>query len=215
MPRSPKSPPPEPVRLTRQLSGLSFQHVSGSFIQLADSEPVAFPGPLQRNGSPAPHMLQAFIQQCQLKSQQPRMSAGDWNNLGYAYASLPSPNLQSAGSAFVRAQALTRDEPLLLVIQHNLRVVTQALAKAATPGISPAPQRPPKQTLPLPNRAYTLLINPQSREPLTLSRLTQPIPKPRGAATKPSTPSPARKKRTPKAAAPSRGKKPGAKGRRK
>ncbi|HZI11536.1 MAG TPA: hypothetical protein VE153_14235 [Myxococcus sp.] len=35
------------IRLSRGGSNLSFQYVSGRFIQLADSEPVAFPGPLR------------------------------------------------------------------------------------------------------------------------------------------------------------------------
>jgi len=203
MPRSPKSSPPMPVRRSRGGSRLSFQYVSGSLIQLADSEPVAFPGPLQRTGSPAPHLLTAFIQQCQLRSQQPRMSAGDWNNLGYAYASLAPPNLQGAGSAFARAQALTRDEELLVIIRHNLRAVASAVSKATGPVTnSELPRRPPKVKLPLPDIAYNRQSHLEGQLPDWMARPTRP------GAKKPKT-------STPKATVSGRAKKPGSKSPRK
>jgi len=110
-------------------SNAGYQYVSGSLILTNGAESVPFPGPLRRNGAPDPALLEAFILQCQLTSQQPRMKAKDWNNLGYAYATLPKPRLEGAKDAFARARSLTREPKLLGIIEANLALVDKALPK--------------------------------------------------------------------------------------
>jgi hypothetical protein len=128
------------------------------------------------------------------------MKAGDWNNLGYAYASLPAPNLKSAGNAFSKAQALTRDEELLRIIQHNQRVIFSAVSKAPGPVTnSELARRPHKVTIPLPDITYR-----GDSLPITTPDVSM----------KTGTSAPVRKKRMPKASAPSRAKKPGSKSKR-
>lgn len=110
-------------------SNAGYQYVSGSLILTNGEESVPFPGPLRRNGAPDPALLEAFILQCQLTSQQPRMNAKDWNNLGYAYATLPTPRLAGAKDALTRARSLTREPKLLGIIEANLALVDKALPK--------------------------------------------------------------------------------------
>lgn len=134
-------------------SSSGYQYVSGSLILTEGSKSVPFPGPIRRNGTPDPELLKAFIRQCQLSSQQPRMEAKDWNNLGYAYATLPIPQLRGAQDAFTRARALTRDAKLLAIIQANLARVTEALSRLSVLDSLP-PARRVEGSIPLPDVAY-------------------------------------------------------------
>jgi hypothetical protein len=165
MPTSSKSP----------AADARFQYASGSLIPTADSGPIAFPGPLQENGKPSPKLLRFFIQKCLLTSEQERMSAEDWNNLGCAYAQLAKPNFKSAQSALSRAQALTLNEELLQIIEHNLEVLRGAVQEAAQAGTRSA-SKPVKASPATGKRLTVRKAERQESEPRKRKKGLIPLP---------------------------------------
>ena len=149
-------------------SSAGYQYVSGSRILTEGTKAIPFPGPIRRNGTSDPELLKAFIRQCQLTSQQDAMDAKDWNNLGYAYANLPTPQLPGAQDAFLRARALTRDPQLLGIINANLTRATEALSTPPPPDDGTVMQ-PLETSVPLPDVAFF-----RKNKPLGKPRATQP-----------------------------------------
>jgi hypothetical protein len=172
--------------------------VSGSRILTEGTKSVPFPGPIRRNGAPDPELLKAFIRQSQLTSQQSAMDAKDWNNLGYAYANLPTPQLPGAQDAFARARALTRDTQLLGIINANLTRVTEALRKLTWLRDIVTAVQPREVPLPLPLPDVTHL---RKNQPLGSTRAAPPRKSAAGGRTS-----------TKKTSATRGGKKPGSKG---
>ncbi len=101
-----------------------LQVVPGSIVRTAEGD-VPFPGG-SGSDDPDQRLLQLFIRQCSLKSRAVHLTAGDWNNLGYAYACLQEPDLDKSAEAFHKG--LEKREPAAVMkrIQENMKALQEA-----------------------------------------------------------------------------------------
>jgi hypothetical protein len=129
-----------------------FEILPGSTIYLADDKTKELTKAQKCSGSTEDweevaqedpfdlELLKRFIRQCHMRSE--RLKAADYNNMGYAYACLPEPDLKKAERAFrdaLQKARMAKDEGMQVISANMDKLAKLKLRRPEGP-VSPIPQ---------------------------------------------------------------------------